>query len=145
MLRHALMVALFRDFQLRVSESLPAQVPKNIDAVVVDGATLRGGGKEIVAGWNLPVVWIDADPSGESSPVDRWVRLNWPVSKESLRLSLAQCLGARPAPLAQAVFGEQAASPVVKAKRKAHKPVEDSPQAGEFIELVDIVEEEALR
>jgi hypothetical protein len=144
MLRHAFMVALYPDFQVQVLDALPKEAPKEFDAVIVDGTALKGRETHFIAEWHLPMVWIGGDASMQLPPAERCVRLNWPVAKESLRQALAQCLSARATPMAKTAAGVEAANPGVKAKRQAQKAAKDTPPAGKFIELVDVVEEEAL-
>jgi hypothetical protein len=65
------------------------------------------------------------------------------VAKDSLRQALAQCLSASATAVAKTGTGVPAANRAVKAKQKAQKEAEDTRPADNFIELVDVVEEEA--
>ena len=137
MLRHAFMVALSPDFQVECSEALPNTTPKDYDAVIVDAVALKARETKsartlhTTQEWHLPIVWIEDGQATQTQPLDLCIRLSRPVAKEALRQALAQCLSPSATPKS-----------AERAKRKAPQPVDDAPSAGNFIELVDVVEEE---
>jgi hypothetical protein len=148
MLRHAFMVALYPDFQVECSEALPNTTPKDYDAVIVDAVALQAREPEsaralhTIQEWHLPVIWIEDGQATQAAPVDRCFRLIRPVAKAALRLALAQYLSPSSAPSRQDSASGAAPKSAGRAKRKAPQPVDDAPSAGNFIELVDVVEEE---
>ena len=149
MLRQAFMVALFPEFQIQIVEAIPEAAPKDFDAMIVDAAALREQGKSArviraVTGWHLPIIWIDGDQPGPASDPAQWIRLKSPVAKEVLRRALAQCLSATAAPKST-VSAEPAKTPLGK-KTRPKKAVDIAASENRnFIELVDVVEEEAAR
>jgi len=147
MLRQAFTVALFPEFQIQVVDAIPDAAPLDFDAMIVDAAALHEQPKSAriiraVTGWHLPMIWIDGDQPGPAPDPAHCVRLKRPVTKEALRRALAQCLSATVAPQST-VSAEPAKTPLGK-KTRTKKAVDIA--AGEnrnFIELVDVVEEEA--
>ena len=149
MLRQAFMVALFPEFQIQIVEAIPDAAPKDFDAMIVDASALPEQAKSgriirAVIGWHLPIIWIDGDQSGPAPDPARCIRLKRPVAKEVLRRALAQCLSATAAPKST-VSAEPAKTPLGK-KTRPKKAVDiTASQNRNFIELVDVVEEEAAR
>ena len=149
MLRQAFTVALFPEFQIEVVEAMPDAAPKDVDTMIVDAAALREQPKSArimraVTGWHLPIIWIDGDPPGPAPDPARCIRLKRPVAKEALRRALAQCLSATAAPKST-VSAEPAKTPLGK-KTRPKKAVDIAASENRnFIELVDVVEEEAAR
>ena len=149
MLRQAFTVALFPEFQIEFVEAIPDGAPKDFDAMIVDAAALREQAKSArivraVAGWHLPIIWIDGDQPGQAPDPAQCIRLKRPVSKEVLRRTLAQCLSATAAPKSTG-SAEPAKTPLGKKTRP--KKVVDiaASEKRNFIELVDVVEEDAAR
>lgn len=152
MLRQAFMVALIPEFQIQVVDALPDAAPKDVDALIVDAAALLEQEPEsaprisAVAEWQLPIIWIDADQSKPAANPAHCTRLNRPVAKETLRRALARCFIATVTAKTDDGLSAQAAKAAPRPKRKsqnaAHNPTGDSRN---FIELVDVVEEEAAR
>ena len=149
MLRQAFTVALFPEFQIQVVEAIPDAAPKDVDALIVDAAALHEQANSTrivgaVTGWHLPIIWIDGDQPGQAPDPAQCVRLKRPVAKEALRRALSQCLSATAAPKST-VSAEPAKTPLGK-KTRTKKAADNA--AGEnrnFIELVDVVEEDAAR
>ena len=150
MLRQAFTVALFPEFQIQIVDALPDAVPKDVDALIVDAVALREleprSAPRIPAGaqWHLPIIWIDADQPAQAASRDHCTRLNRPVAKDALRRALAQCLSATVVVKSADGLSAQAAKAEPRPKRKAKKATDNA--AGEsrhFIDLVDVVEEEA--
>jgi len=150
MLRQAFTVALFPEFQIQVVDALPDTVLKDVDVLIVDAAALQEREPEseprfrALANWHLPIVWIDGDQPAQAPDRDHCIRLTRPVAKEALRRALAQCLSVTAAPKST-VSREPAKMPLGK-KTRTKKALEIA--TGEnrnFIELVDVVEEEAAR
>jgi len=152
MLRQAFTVALFPEFQLQFIDAIPDAAPKDFDAVIVDAAALHEQAKSArivraVTGWHLPIIWIDGDQPGQAPDPAQCIRLKRPVAKEALRRALAQCMSATAA--AKSINDGPSAEAMKTArrpKRKTKKAADNAAGEGEhFIELVDVVEEEAAR
>ncbi|MGH7886739.1 MAG: hypothetical protein ACREPG_02660 [Candidatus Binatia bacterium] len=150
MLRQAFTVALFPEFQIQVVDALPDAAPKDVDAVIVDASALQerdpDSARKIAASaqWHLPMIRIDGDQPAPASARDRWVRLNRPVAKAALLGALAQCLSATAAGRSKDGSSSGAAQTTLETKRKSRKkPNNAVSDRGHFIELVDVVEEDA--
>ena len=149
MLRQAFTVALFPEFQIEVVEAMPDAAPKDVDAMIVDAAALHELPKSArivraVTGWHLPIIWIDGDQPGPAPDPARCIRLKRPVAKEALRRALAQCLSVTAAPKST-VSAEPAKTPLGKKTRTKKAADIATSENRNFIELVDVVEEEATR
>ena len=152
MLRQAFTVALFPEFQIQVADALPAAPPKDVDALIVDAAAFKEREPEsapripAVADWHLPIIWIDGDQPAQVANPARCTRLNWPVAKETLRRALVQCLNATVTGKSAGGVSAEAAKAAPRPKRKTKKATDKATgESGNFIELVDVVEEEAAR
>ena len=150
MLRQAFTVALFPEFQIQVVDALPDAAPKDVDALIVDAAALQGRESEsaprmpAVAQWHLPIIWIEGGHPARAPDCGHCIRLNRPVAKEALRRALAQCLSATVAAKSGDGLSAQAVTAVPRPKRKAKKVTDNATgESRNFIELVDVVEEDA--
>jgi hypothetical protein len=150
MLRQAFMVALFPEFQIQAVEAIPDTAPDDFDALIVDAAALQERAPKsarmirVVTGWHLPIIWIDGDQPGPASDPAQCIRLKRPVAKEALRRALAQCLSPSAAPKST-VSAEPVKTPLGK-KTRTKKAVDIAAGGNRiFIELVDVVEEDAAR
>jgi len=149
MLRQAFTVALFPEFQIEVVDVMPDAAPKDFDAMIVDAAALHEQAisariVRAVTGWHLPIIWIDGDQPGQAPDPAQCIRLKRPVAKEALRRALVQCLTASTTPKST-VSAEPAKTPMGK-KARPKKAVDTAASENRnFIELVDVVEEEAAR
>jgi hypothetical protein len=149
MLRHALTIALFPEHQVAAASALPDAATKDFDLLIVDAAALQERNllsareRERLKAWKLPLLWFGPDAALSESDLDRWVRLQAPLSKEILRRALAQCLGTSVD--AKVIVAQTARLPVdapaiTKPKAGKKKTAEPSDRKT-FIELVDIVDE----
>lgn len=149
MLRQAFTVALFPEFQIQVVEAMPDAAPNDADAMIIDAAALRERPKSAriiraVTGWHLPIIWIDGDQPGPAPDQAQCVRLKKPVAKEALRRALAQCLSVTAVP--KSTVSAEPAKPPLGKKPRSKKAVDIAASENRnFIELVDVVEEEASR
>lgn len=92
MLRHAFVVALSFDYQVKVVESVPEpSAMKEIDLVIVDAAALRErdllSARELraVQGWKLPTLWIDRSEDSPAPSSEKSLRLNFHSTKTHLK------------------------------------------------------------
>ena len=150
MLCHAFLVALFPEFQIQVVASIPDAAPIDFDALIVDAAALQEREPQstrkihALADWRLPIIWIGGDASAQSPKQDRSIRLNRPVSKETLRHALAQCLIAVAVPKPNQGLSADTRKTTRQPQRSKKKNQQPARADGDgVIELVDVVEEEA--
>ncbi len=150
MLSHALTIAVFPEHHVATAPATPDTAAKDFDLLIVDAAALQArnllSARECdgLKAWKLPLLWFGPDAALAESDRDRWLRLQLPLTKETLRRALAQCLGAS----ADAAKGieEQAAQLPVETPRiaqpKARKKKSGETGAGKkIIELVEIVDD----
>src|SRR5262245_30395986 len=147
MLRQALSVALFPEFEIKFAQKLPDSAPAGFDALIVDAAALREGnlmpkaGIERASKWNLPMVWIETGKSLQTA-APHCVQVDRPLTKHALRSALALCLSAD----AERKSKKSADSKKATVKRKdLDSTSEVVGDGGNFIELVDVVEEGSAR
>jgi len=149
MLRHAFAVALSPDHEIEISKTMPAPADlQGSDLAIVDAASLRERGALIapdldaVQAWKIPTIWIDNDLTNQAPKRDKVLRLKAPIDKETLKKTVAQCLGRSGANQPAAKTKSRAPAPALS---KARPPEAKSSQTAvdaekKFIELVDIVE-----
>lgn len=150
MLQQALAIALSPEHQLQFMGSLPelAALPE-VDAVIVDATMLRDHDAltarqaRAVQGWRIPTVWIDGTAALPAPVRENLVQLKPPVRKDELQKVLADCLGvaagSKPNPNAAAGRTE---TPARSRAKKSKDAVATGPSAEEFIELLEVVEDE---
>jgi hypothetical protein len=148
MLQQAFTLALFPEHRLKVLDAIPDAAPKDFDVIIVDAAALQsegaGGARVLHAlfAWKLPIIWIGEAQATLAVDREQIVRLSRPLEKSALQRALAECLGKTSAPKRDTISAEPPiktpALTKAKAKRKANAAPSDS---GQFIELVDVVEE----
>ncbi|MSP40571.1 MAG: hypothetical protein EXR70_18955 [Deltaproteobacteria bacterium] len=152
MLRHALTLALVPDHQVAPAQALPEAMPLDVDLLIVDAAALQRRElfsprqREDLASWHLPVLWFGADGTLPENGRDDWRRVTLPLTQETIRGAVVQCLTPRmeaakvvvekAVPLAI----EAAAAPKAIARKKKSA---DTSERKTVIELVDIVDEES--
>ena len=149
MLRYGLAAALTPDHLIHFIAS-PVEVPdlKDIDAVIVDAATLRQAGAAVdvkaIDAWQLPTVWLDDSESATASKRRDWVALTLPVLREQLLKALFECLNppSGVAPAAQKAEPAAAPKPRPKKAKPADEPAADNADVIELIELVEVVDDE---
>jgi DNA-binding response OmpR family regulator len=151
MLQHAIVVALFPEHHVHLSEKIPEAEPlAEADLAIIDAGALRerdlltAGAVRAVQKWRVPVVLIDAEALGDVGASKNFGRLITPLKRDELRAAVAhglRSLAAADATLAPAVKG--GTSPVAT-KKKTSELQPDSVAYGngkEVIELVDVIEE----
>jgi hypothetical protein len=149
MLRYAFAVALSSDYEIEISKAMPASEDlQGTHLAIVDAASLRecdlltASELHAAQSWKVPAIWIDNDLKIQAPARDKWLRLNAPIDKETLKKTVAQCLGQSGANQPTSKTKSRAPSP---APSKAKPPEAKSSQSAadaekKFIELVDIVE-----
>jgi hypothetical protein len=147
MLRQAFGVALFPEHQVvQAIDAIPATMPSDADAVIVDVAALRmkkllsDRAVRVVEACKLPIVWV-GDESGEAAPRRKQiVRLCGPVVKDTLCHALAQCLeeSGRSKPNAATSAKPAGATRTRPKERRGGNKVAGAPRT--YIDLVDVVE-----
>jgi hypothetical protein len=151
MLRQALTMALFPDFQINWAQKLPDSAPRGFDALIIDAAALREGEPmpkaaiERASKWNLPMVWLESGKSPQPALARRCVRVNRPLTKDALRSALARCLSGDAEPISDESADSMRAAMDAKRKQPNSTKTEGAGDSGNFIELVDVVEEGIAR
>jgi hypothetical protein len=145
MLQQAIVVALFPDYHVQVSEKIPEAEPAaEVDLVIIDYAALReansSAASEIRAleSWRLPVVLIGAGAVGDKTLSRNCRRLNTPVHRDELRRAVTESLGSSVQPRSSSAAATSSA-PAVPVKKKISAGSFDNRK--EVIELTDVIEE----
>jgi hypothetical protein len=149
MLRYAYAVALSPDHEVEISKAVPAPADlQGSDLTIVDAASLRECGSltapelNAIQIWKIPIIWIDDDVEIQAPARDKLLRLKAPIDKETLKKSVAQCLGQsganQPAPKTKSRAPSPAPSKAKAPEVKSSHSAVDAEK--KFIELVDIVE-----
>lgn len=152
MLQQAIVLALFPEHHVKVSEKIPEAEPGGeVDLVIIDHAALRErdaavtGDFRAVESWRLPVILIGAAALDDKATSKKRRQLNMPFQRDDLRTAVADSLGSgdqrrsrsRKPPLLSS------ASPVpAMGKTSAAESGGIIPDNGkEVIELTDVFEE----
>lgn len=149
-LRQAIGLALFPDHEVKVEEDIARDIgsSKDYDLLIVDGAALRESNRltpeaiRVIQSCKTPTLWLEEDPASHMIKREKLVVLKKPIERETFQSALngllpspAQSRERRGSLVAAAGKGSAAAA------RK--KPGEASDQSAfQFIDLVDVVEEE---
>ena len=143
MLQHAIALSLFPQYQAQMTCSIPESGEiKDIDAVIVDAASLREmhtlsvQAIRLLQGWNVPIIWIDSVDSSAMPIDENFVAVRTPILKKSLQSAVAQCLGELPKRA-----GKRARTTDHQDRPSLNVAASEEPVKGEVIELVDVVEE----
>ena len=150
MLQQAVIVALFPEHQVRVSDHIPESEPSSdADLAIIDVGALRdrsglsAGDMRAVQSWQLPIVWIGSGGSGEGTAVKNSLQLTAPLKRDELRAAVTEAL--------RSTKGERAGA--APARKRAHvassnkRTVEQKPDGivadneREVIELVEVIED----
>ncbi|MEO6164732.1 MAG: hypothetical protein ABIP88_11410 [Candidatus Binatia bacterium] len=150
MLRYAVTVALTPDHGIQFFDSLPdSSALADVDAVIVDAATLRLGENpplldfKAVERWQVPTVWIDDTELSVPPARAHWVNLKPPVQRDQLHKALFECLNPPAgAPPAARKIETRAATPLKARGKKSAESAAALPAADNIIDLVDVVEDE---
>ena len=151
MLQQALAIALVPEFQLQFETTIPDDVRvSEFDVVIVDAAALAevavaaAATVQAVPDWHVPTVRISEEGTSQAAKHPGVIRIKTPISKDSLRLALAQCLagasGNSMPPSAPAAKKAKAKETVKQQKLKSVDAREAEEQP-DLIELVDVIEE----
>ncbi|MBM2803016.1 MAG: hypothetical protein HW419_909 [Deltaproteobacteria bacterium] len=148
MLQQAFTLALCPEHRLKVLDAIPDAAPKDFDVVIVDAAALQsegaGGARALHAllAWKSPIIWIGEAQARLAADREKIVRLSRPLEKSALQGALAQCLGKTSAPKRDTMSAEPPIKTPVLTQAKAKRKANPAPShSGQFIELVDVVEE----
>lgn len=135
-LQQAITLALFPEHEVEVRESVDRTGLNSLEdyeLIIVDGAALREVGalsSEVTAALqncNIPTLWIEEEESAEIPKRDKLLVLKKPIERDILHRNLASLLGSmRPA----------------KAESKAKAARSNEQESFEFIELVDVVDDQ---
>jgi hypothetical protein len=146
MLQQAIVVALFPEHHVQVSEKVPEAEPAGeMDLVIIDYAALRGrnpsAASEIRAleGWRLPVILIGAAAVGDKALSKNYRRLNTPVQRDDLRTAVTESLGSSVQRRSFSAVATSSSAPAVPATKKTSAGSPDNRK--EVIELTDVIEE----
>jgi hypothetical protein len=149
MLQQALAIALVPEFQLQFETTIPDDVRiSDFDVVIVDAAALEevavGAAATVpaVPDWQVPTVRISKELTSQATKRPGVIRITAPISKDSLRLALAQCLAGdsgNSMPSVPAAKKAKATEPVKQQKPKSVDARAAEEQPG-VIELVDVIE-----
>ena len=148
MLQQAFTLALIPEHRLKVLDVIPDAAPKDFDVTIVDAAALQSQGasaaRELhaLSAWKLPMIWIGEQQATSAADREKMVRLSRPLAKEVLQRALAECMEKTAAPKRDTISAEPPTKTAAFSKPKAKRKSNAAPSAsGQFIELVDIVEE----
>lgn len=152
-LQQAISLFLFPEHEVRVEAEAGAAVSsfQDYDLVIIDGAALRerdGLTPEVlraVQGCLTPTLWLEEEGPSQSPQRDKFVVVKKPLEKETLEAAVDDFLSpglARDRGGAALRPGRGSASKGASKKR----PAEQAEQAAfQFIDLVEVVDEEASR
>lgn len=151
-LQQAISLSLFPEHEVRVEDGIASSVGsfKDYDLLIVDGAALRERNQltpeaiRAVQGCKTPTLWLEEDPASQAPKREKFVVVKKPVEREALQSALAGLLspGAPPRERRSSVAAAPSRESVPKAapKKKGGEAFEQS--AFQFIDLVDVVEEQ---
>jgi hypothetical protein len=150
MLRYAVAVALTPDHGIQFFDRLPeSSALADVDAVIVDAATLRLGENpplldlKAIERWQVPTVWIGDKELPAPPARAKWVNLKPPVQREQLLKAVFECLNPATGSISAARKVESSAVMPAKARAKKTKapdiPASDS---ANLIELGEVVDDE---
>jgi hypothetical protein len=150
MLRYALAVALTPDHGIQFFDSLPeSSSAAEVDAVIVDAATLRLAEKpplfdwKAIERWEIPTVWIDDMEMSAPAARANWVNLKPPLQRDHLLKALFECLNPPGGEPRAAKKPEPRAAMALKARsNKTEESATVPPATDNIIELVEVVEDE---
>ncbi len=140
MLQHAMALSLFPQYQTRMTDVVPALGEiKDVDAVVVDAASLRETHRltaETVVSlqnWAVPMVWIDSAGSTLVPKREKLVVIERPIARQSLEKAVAECLGESPKDNIPVREEQESSTDHAAAREKIAQ--------ADVIELVEVVQE----
>lgn len=150
MLQQAVIVALFPEHQVRVSDKIPEAEPSPYaDLVIIDAGALRdrgclsAGDIRALQSWQIPIVWIGSEAFGDSAPPKNRLQITAPLKRDELRAAVTECL--RSSLVEQAAPGparKPAEVLLVRKKTAGRKPDRAvAVNRQEIIELVEVIEE----
>ena len=152
-LQRAIAVSFFPEHEVQITDKFPdmnALEQRFYDIVVIDAGALRetnpvGELNRRVQEWQIPTIWLDETISTVAPARDRLVVLRKPIIKNDLIAALAQCQG-KTSTMPPASATQQVQKVRGKEVLASAGPEADSERKkGRIIELVDVVEEGAVR
>ena len=148
MLQQAFIMALFPEHQVKVAHPIPELAPEETELLIVDAVALQrrealsAQQLRLLAAWKLPMIWVGGDQLIPAALRGKVVGIEPPLVKQDLQRALAQCLGKTAIPKRDggAPAGRSETRAVAK-PRALRKTIAAPSDSGQFIELVDVVEE----
>ena len=151
-LRQAISLSLFPDYEVKVEEDIARDIGsfRNYDLLIVDGAALRESNRltpeaiRLIQGCKIPTLWLEDDTASHTLKRDKLVVVKKPIEKKTFQSALAGLLSPRAPSKEQRISVAAAPSkesvPKAAPKKKGGAASEQS--AFQFIDLVDVVEEQ---
>jgi len=148
MLRQAFTIALFPEHQVKVAHSIPESATEEAELLIIDAVALQSREAisaqqlRLLAAWKLPMIWVGGNQSIPAAIRDRVVCIEPPLVKEGVQRALAQCLGKTTIPKRDGNAATRRSETLAVAKPRAMRKTKAAPSdSGQFIELIDVVEE----
>jgi DNA-binding response OmpR family regulator len=152
-LQQAISLTLFPDHEVRVEEAIAAESEtawKDYDLLIVDGAALREGGRlgaeaiRALQSASTPALWLEEDESHPVPGRDRLVVVRKPLDRIAFCSAVNEMLcPPGPRPETESASGPAGEAASLKSGAK-ERPLRSEPADGsEFIDLVDVVEDES--
>ena len=147
MLQQAFVYALAPEHEIQLTDKIAdAMMPDADIAIVAAGALadrdLTGARRlDAIRSWQIPVVWLGGEPPPAEARPGKFVLLQPPLTRESLKKALAEISG--PAQAAAAKPKREAAD--TKQTKPETEPNVIAPEKKNVIELVEVVEEQPAR
>lgn len=149
MLQQAFAFALASEHEIRVTDKLPESEPAPVaDLAIVDAGALPQGDapaarqRSLIRNWQMPIIWIGPEaPPAESAP-RKFVRIEPPLDRESLKRAVADCLSQTEVEQ-PATTKRKLAAAAVSTETQSQKSQSGSVASNDIIELVEVVAEEA--
>ncbi len=146
-LRQAIRLFLFPEYEVEIKEAMGSGEEKPLsdyDLLIIDGSVLRDGGllpeaMRAIDVSGIPILWLQGDDSSEPLRREKLAIVKKPIEREAFQSAVAGLLSAKATVKrkAEASEGEEPKNKV--AASGAEPTAQASP---EFIDLVDVVEEE---
>ena len=149
MLQQAFIMALFPEHQVKVAHPIPESAPEETELLIVDGVALQSREAlsaqqlRLLAAWKkLPMIWVGGNQLIPAALRGKAVCIEPPLVKQDLQRALAQCLGKTAIPKRDGgVPAGRSETRAVAKPRALRKTIATPSDSGQFIELVDVVEE----
>ena len=140
-LQQAISLALFPDYEVQVEKTIAPAIGalEDYDLLIVDGSALRETGQltpevsRAIQGCKTPMLWLEEAESSHAPRHDKVVVIKKPIEREAFQTALADLI-----PVPGGGRDMRVSRPVAREKKKDSKQ-----ESFGFIDLVDVVEEEA--